>query len=93
MVFRATKSRCSATFRARSACDKFPVGADPSFSVIKAYDAAFNIPFVGAAFANRISYVISPEGKILYAYSDSNAEKHIENTLAVVRKWHEEHKR
>jgi hypothetical protein len=42
---------------------------------------------VGAAFANRISYVISPEGKILYAYSDSNAEKHIENTLAVVRKW------
>src|ERR1700730_8941225 len=40
--------------------------------------------------ARRISYVISPEGKILYAYSDSNAEKHIENTLAVVRKWHEE---
>jgi peroxiredoxin len=45
------------------------------------------------AFANRISYVISPEGKILYAYSDSNAEKHIENTLAVVRKWRDEHKR
>jgi thioredoxin-dependent peroxiredoxin len=68
-------------------------GWDPSFSVIKAYDAAFNIPLVGAAFADRISYVISPEGKILYAYSDSNAEKHIWNTLAVVRKWHEEHKR
>jgi len=64
-----------------------------SFSVIKAYDAALNIPIVGAAFANRISYVISPEGKILYAYSDSDAEKHIENTLAVVRKWCEEHKR
>jgi thioredoxin-dependent peroxiredoxin len=73
--------------------DKFPVGADPSFTVIKAYDAAFNIPGVRAAFANRISYVISPEGKILYAYSDSNAEKHFENTLAVVRKWREEHKR
>jgi thioredoxin-dependent peroxiredoxin len=67
-------------------------GADPSFSVIKAYDAAFNIPLLGAAFANRISYVISPEGKILYAYSDSNAEKHIENTLAAVRKWREAHK-
>jgi thioredoxin-dependent peroxiredoxin len=72
--------------------DKFPVGADPSFSVTKVYDAAFNIPVIGTAFANRISYVISPEGKILYAYSDSNAEKHIENTLAVVRNWHEEHK-
>jgi thioredoxin-dependent peroxiredoxin len=35
------------------------VGADPSFSVINAYDAAFNIPVVGAVFANRISYVIS----------------------------------
>jgi peroxiredoxin Q/BCP len=47
---------------------------------------------VGALFANRISYVISPEGEILYAYSDSSAEKHIENTLAVVKKWHEDHR-
>ena len=80
-------------FSTKECRDKFPVGADPSFSVIKAYDAAFNIPVVGPAFANRISYVISSEGKILYAYSDSNAEKHIKNTLAVVRKWREEHKR
>jgi peroxiredoxin len=47
----------------------------------------------GAALATRISYVISPEGKILYAYADPNAEKHIENALAVVRRWHEEHRR
>jgi len=73
--------------------DKFPVGADPSLSVIKAYEAAFTIPGAGVSFANRISYVISPEGKILYSYADSNAEKHIENTLAVVRKWREGHKR
>ena len=79
-------------FSTKECRDKFPVGADPSFSVTKVYDAAFNIPVIGTAFANRISYVISPEGKILYAYSDSNAEKHIENTLAVVRNWHEEHK-
>jgi len=80
-------------FSTKECRDKFPVGADPSLSVIEAYDAAFNIPVAGAAFANRISYVISPEGKIVYSYSDSNAEKHIENTLAVVRKWHAEHKR
>src|SRR3977135_1707051 len=79
-------------FSTKECRDKFPVGADPSFSVIKAYDAGFNVPLVGALFANRISYVISSEGKILYAYSDSNAEKHIENTLAVVKKWREEHK-
>jgi peroxiredoxin Q/BCP len=79
-------------FSAKECRDKFPIGADPSFSVIKAYDAAFNIPLVGAAFANRISYVISPDGKILYAYSDSHAEKHIENTLAAVKKWRAEHR-
>jgi hypothetical protein len=32
-------------------------------------------PLVGTAFANRISYVISPEGKILYAYSDSSPSR------------------
>ena len=48
-------------FSAKECRDKFPVGADPKLSVINSYDAAFNIP--GAAFANRISYVISPEGK------------------------------
>lgn len=79
-------------FSAKECRDKFPVGADPSFSVIRAYDAAFNVPLVGALFASRISYVISPAGKILYAYSDSSAEKHIENTLAIVRKWREERK-
>jgi peroxiredoxin Q/BCP len=79
-------------FSAKECRDKFPVGADPSFSVIKAYDAAFTIPVAGAVFANRISYVISPDGKILYASSDSHAEKHIENTLAAVKKWREEHK-
>ena len=76
-------------FSAKECRDKFPVGADPNLSVIKAYDAAFNLP--GAAFANRISYVISPDGKILYAYADRNAETHVENALAVVRKWHSEH--
>ena len=79
-------------FSTKECRDKFPVGADPSFSVIKAYDAAFTLPVAGALFANRISYVISPDGKILYAYSDSSAEKHIENALAAVRKWHEDHK-
>ncbi len=76
-------------FSAKECRDKFPVGADPKLSVIEAYDAAYIIP----SYADRISYVISPDGKIIYAYADPNAEQHIENTLAVVRKWHDEHKR
>jgi peroxiredoxin len=80
-------------FSSKECRDKFPVGADPDFKIIKAYDAAFTVPIAGAVVANRISYVISPEGKIIYAFSDSGAEKHITNTLAAVKKWRAEHAR
>jgi len=79
-------------FSSKECRDKFPVGADPDFSVIKAYDAAFAIPGAPPVFAHRISYVISPDGKIISVTADSGAEKHIENSLAAVRKWREEHK-
>lgn len=74
-------------FSTKECRDKFPVGADPQFKVIKAYDASFSLPVAGSMFANRISYVISPEGKILSAVSDSGATKHIQDALETVRKW------
>lgn len=74
-------------FSAKECRDKFPVGADPKFEVIKAYDAAFNVPVAGPMFASRISYVISPEGKILSVVEDSGATKHIQGALEAVRKW------
>lgn len=76
-------------FSTKECRDKFPVGADPDFKVIKAYDAAFSVPVAGPMFASRISYVISPEGRILSTVEDSGAHKHIENALAVVKKWRE----
>jgi peroxiredoxin Q/BCP len=79
-------------FSSKECRDKFPVGADPDFKVIKAYDAAFSVPMAGPMFASRISYVISPEGKVLSAVSDSGAEKHISNALAVVKAWREAQK-
>jgi thioredoxin-dependent peroxiredoxin len=74
--------------------DKFPVGADPSMSVIRAYDAANLLALTasGKEVADRISYVIAPDGKVIYAYSDPAPDKHIENTLAAVRQWREQHK-
>jgi peroxiredoxin Q/BCP len=74
-------------FSAKECRDKFPVGADPRFKVIKAYEASFDLPLAGAMFASRISYVISPEGKILSSTSDSGATRHIQNALETVRKW------
>lgn len=66
--------------------DKFPVGADPEFKVIKAYDATWG-PNAMPGFADRISYVISPEGKVLSSVKDSGATAHIRNALAVVKAW------
>ncbi|MGH8230731.1 MAG: peroxiredoxin [Steroidobacteraceae bacterium] len=64
--------------------NKFPVAADPDQHIMKAYDAVLKMK---PSLADRTSYVISPEGKILYSYSDLNPDKHVTNTLAVVKKW------
>ena len=72
--------------------DKFPVAADPELSVIRAYDAVRIAPTAsGDTVSDRISYVISPDGKVIYSYTNSAPDKHIENTLEVVRDWHEKH--
>jgi peroxiredoxin len=79
-------------FSSRECRDKFPVGADPDGKVIHAYDAQMlKLGGMGPAMSSRISYVIAPDGRILYAYQDMSPEKHIANTLAVVRKWRKEH--
>ena len=80
-------------FSSKECRDTFPVGADPQFSVIKAYDAAFTVPVAGAVFAKRISYVIAPDGKILESLTDSGAASHIETSLAAVRKWRDQQTR
>jgi peroxiredoxin len=74
--------------------DKFPVAADPNSSVIKAYDAAWMIGGINVpgGISERVSYVIAPDGKIIYAYSNSSPDKHIENTLSAVQHWRDQHK-
>jgi thioredoxin-dependent peroxiredoxin len=37
--------------------------------------------------ADRTSYVITPDGKVLYAYSALSPDKHVENTLKALREW------
>ena len=79
-------------FSTKECRDKFPVAADPSFSIINAYDAKRLKPSAsGDTVADRISYVILPDGKIGFTLTDSNPSRHIEDTLEFVRKWREEH--
>jgi peroxiredoxin len=63
--------------------NKFAVASDADQAIAKAYDARLFM----TSYSNRTSYVIAPTGKIIYAYSALDPDKHVENTLAAVAKW------
>jgi peroxiredoxin len=71
-------------FSVQECSSKFPVAADPDLRVIKAYDSAL-IRVGSVGIADRISYVIAPDGKVAYAFADRNPDKHVENTLTAVK--------
>lgn len=80
-------------FSTKECRDKFPVAADPAFGVINAYDAKRLKPNAsGDTVADRISYIILPDGKVAFSLTDSNPTKHVESTLEFIRKWREEQK-
>lgn len=80
-------------FSAKECRDKFPVAADPDGSVVKAYDSLRGEARPdGSQVSDRISFVIAPDGKIFYAYSDRLPQQHIVNTLEAVRRWRDAHK-
>jgi thioredoxin-dependent peroxiredoxin len=66
---------------------KFPVAADPNLAVAKSYDSTIALK----TFASRTSYVIAPDGKIIYAYSNMNPNDHVANTLAAVKAYEAQH--
>jgi len=63
---------------------KFAVAADADQSIMKSYDAVLAMK---PEYADRVSYVIAPDGHIVYAYQSLNPEKHVANTLDALRKW------
>jgi peroxiredoxin len=70
--------------------NKFAVASDGDGSIMKEYDSV--LP-QHPAYANRTSYVIAPTGDIIYSYTELNPEAHVENTMAAVKKWQDEHKK
>ena len=74
-------------FSSKECRDTFPVGADPSLDVARAYDVDLAIPGTSMGFANRVSYVIAPDGRILEEHQDPGAESHISTALAAVKAW------
>jgi peroxiredoxin Q/BCP len=69
---------------------KFPVAADTNGSVMKSYDA---VSSGNPEYAQRTSYVIAPDGRVLYTYTAGDPTHHVEYTMAAVQKYASEHKR
>jgi peroxiredoxin len=68
---------------------KFPVASDEKQSVIKSYDAVMKTK---PEYANRISYVIAPNGSIVFQYMGLDPTKHVEKTLDALKSWSPEKK-
>src|SRR5215469_3183488 len=64
--------------------NKFPVAADPDLKVIKLYGAT--LP-EHETYANRTSYVVAPDGKVIYTYTDMSPDQHVANTLKAIQDW------
>lgn len=67
--------------------DKFAVGADPDSKIIKSYDAKLT----ALPMSDRISYVISPEGKVIYEFASMDPSNHVANTMKAVEDWRAKH--
>jgi peroxiredoxin len=71
-------------FSVQACQGKFPVAADEKRAVIKAFDAAMQ---TRPEYANRVTYLIAPNGKVVYSYLSLNPTKHVEKTLAALAQW------
>lgn len=78
-------------FSSGKCAGKFPVGsAGPR--VIAAYDVDYGkpVPINGGPprqITKRTSYVVAPDGTVLYEYTGGDPLPHIANTLKAVREW------
>ncbi len=77
-----------ARFSKEECRNKFPVAvATPE--MIKAYDVA--LPMMSRS--NRTSYVIAPNGQIIFAYNSMDYRGHVSGALAAVKQWRESQKK
>lgn len=63
---------------------KFPVVSDADGRIMKSYDAALKIL---PGMAQRLSYVVSPDGQIMDVLESLSPVEHVKRSLAVVKAW------
>jgi peroxiredoxin Q/BCP len=63
---------------------KFPVAADADQSIMKEYDAVLS---AHPEYANRTSYVITPDSHVLAEYTDLDPTKHVDLMMDAIKTW------
>ena len=73
-----------AKFSVQECQNKFAVGSDDTKKIMASYDAVMpSYP----DFANRVSYLIAPDGKIVYQYKSLNPYAHVNKVLGALQEW------
>jgi len=67
----------------------FPVAADTNGKISRSYDATVS---GYAGYSDRTSYVIAPNGNVIYAYRADDPDHHAEYTMKAVADWNQTHK-
>lgn len=67
-------------FSTEACRSRFLVASDPGLKIARTYDAVLL-----GAFANRTSYVIAPDGKVIENYTDLAPLGHIDHALRALR--------
>lgn len=70
-------------FSVEACRNQFAVAADPQGKVIRQYDAKLAV----LPMADRISYVISPQGKVLLAHQSMDPDGHVAAAMQAVQAW------
>lgn len=67
---------------------KFPVASDSTRQIMTDYESVLMgvLPY-----ANRTSYVVTPDGLIAYEYTALDPAGHVKNTLEAVKAWKAKH--
>jgi len=67
---------------------KFAVAADPNAAIAKSYDSTLAIH---PGYSDRTSYVIAPDDKVIFVYSNLKPDEHVTQTLAALKTWRAAH--
>jgi peroxiredoxin Q/BCP len=63
---------------------KFAVASDGNQRIMKSFDAVMR---TRPDLANRVSYVIAPNGAVVFGYVSLNPQRHVQLTLGALREW------